>query len=100
MNSSQQDAIQWLRSLPDGKAKQTAIANFVTRVDRDQADVALGLIGEIYDDGRKQEASLSLAMRWTYENPSAIEQIIIDLNLSDAKSDQLRDFLQNNSHRL
>ena len=100
MNSSQQDAIQWLRSLPDGNAKQTAIANLVTRVDRDQADVALGLIGEIYDEGRKQEASLSLAMRWTYENPSAIEQIIIDLNLSDAKSDQLRDFLQNNSHRL
>ena len=89
-----------MRSLPDGKAKQTAIANLVTRVDRDQADVALGLVGEMQDDSRKQKASLNLAVRWTFENPSAIKQIINDLNLSEAKSNQLRDFLKNNRRQL
>jgi len=89
-----------LRSLPDGNAKQTAIANLVTRVDRDQADVALGLVGEMQDDSRKQKASLNLAVRWTFENPSAIEQIINDLNLSEAKSNQLRDFLKNSRRQL
>ena len=89
-----------MRSLPDGNAKQTAIANLVTRVDRDQAGVALGLVGEMQDDSRKQKASLNLAVRWTFENPSAIEQIINDLNLSEAKSNQLRDFLKNNRRQL
>jgi len=89
-----------LRSLPDDNARQTAIANLVTRVDRDQADVALGLVGEMQDDSRKQKASLNLAVRWTFENPSAIEQIINDLNLSEAKSNQLRDFLKKNRRQL
>ena len=89
-----------MRSLPDDNARQTAIANLVTRVDRDQADVALGLVGEMQDDSRKQKASLNLAVRWTFENPSAIEQIINDLNLSEAKSNQLRDFLKNNRRQL
>ena len=89
-----------MRSLPDDNARQTAIANLVTRVDRDQADVALGLVGEMQDDSRKQKASLNLAVRWTSENPSAIEQIINDLNLSKAKSNQLRDFLKNNRRQL
>ena len=100
MNSSPRDAIDWLVSLPDGNAKQTAIASLVTRVGRDEADVAFSLISEILDDTRKQEASLNLAIRWAYKNPNDMEQIIIDLGLSESKSNQLRDFLRNNSHQL
>jgi hypothetical protein len=100
MNSSPRDAIDWLVSLPDGNAKQTAIASLVTRVGRDEADVAFSLISEILDDTRKQEASLNLAIRWAYKNPNDMKQIIIDLGLSESKSNQLRDFLRNNSHQL
>jgi thioredoxin-like negative regulator of GroEL len=89
-----QEALGWLRGLPDGEAKNMAFRSIVSNVAHQDPEAALEILDGIPEGPRKSDAKRNIAYSRLSRSPNDIEDIIKELDLTGQDAAQLRAMAQ------
>jgi hypothetical protein len=92
--ASPTEAMAWLNRLPEGKAKLNALSNIVSSIAHQDPDRAMEVLNALPEGPRRNDAKRNIAFARLSRAPEDIDEIIADLNLTQAEAAQMRQFAE------